>query len=521
MIDSGFAMPRPPTPGAIVRGIAPSQRVHPAASPACRGAAARLCGALCAIALALAAGSVAATPPTLAGCPLFPADHVWNVAVDTLPVDANSAAYVATIGTGKYVHPDFGTVYAGAPNGIPYVVVDATQPAVAVTFDYNDESDPGPYPVPANAPIEGGAQSGGDRHVLVVDSATCKLYEMFAAYPNGNGSWHAGSGAVYDLRGYALRPSTWTSADAAGLPMLPGLVRYDEVAAGEIAHALRFTAPQTRSAFIWPARHQASSLTGSAYPPMGQRFRMKASVDISKFVPNVQVILRALKKYGMFLADNGSSWYVSGVPDPRWSDDELHQIQQLHGSDFEAVDESSLIVDANSARAATGATSPVAIEFYRAAADHYFISADPAEILKLDTGVLAGWARTGQAFAVYPAADSTLPNHSPVCRFYGRPEAGLDSHFYSASPAECQAVIDRFSNAWIYESGDVFAVSLPSPADGSCAVGTLPLYRLYNNRADVNHRYTTSLVIQAQMVAAGWIAEGYGPHDVAMCVPGA
>ena len=405
MIDSGFAMPRPPASGAIAaRGIAASQRVHPAGSPSCRGAAVRRCGALCAIAFALAAGEAAAAPPTLAGCPVFPADHVWNVAVDTLPADANSAAYVATIGTGSYVHPDFGTVYAGAPNGIPYVVVDATQPPVAVTFDYDDESDPGPYPIPPTAPIEGGPQSGGDRHVLVVDRAACRLYELFAAYPNGNGSWHAGSGAVYDLRGYALRPSTWTSADAAGLPMLPGLVRYDEVAAGEIAHALRFTAPQTRNAFIWPARHEASSLTGSAYPPMGQRFRMKASVDISKFGPNVQVILRALKKYGMFLADNGSSWYLSGAPDPRWSDDELHQIQQLHGSDFEAVDETSLIVDANSARAATGAASPVAIEFYRAAADHYFISADPAEILKLDTGVQPGWTRTGQAFAVYPAS---------------------------------------------------------------------------------------------------------------------
>ena len=520
MIDSGIAMPPPPASGTITaRGIAPSRRARRAGSPSCRGAAARLCGPLCTIALALAASGAAATPPTLAGCPMFPADQIWNVAVDTLPVDANSGAYVATIGAGKYVHPDFGTVYAGAPNGIPYVVVDASQPPVVVTFDYSDESDPGPYPIPPTAPIEGGPQSGGDRHVLVVDRATCKLYEMFAAYPNGDGSWRAGSGAVYDLRGYALRPSSWTSADAAGLPMLPGLVRYDEVATGEIAHALRFTTPQTRNTFVWPARHQASSLTGSAYPPMGQRFRMKASVDLSKFGPNVQVILRALKKYGMFLADNGSSWYISGAPDPRWSDDELHQMQQLHGTDFEAVDESSLMVDANSARAVTGPTSPLAIEFYRAAADHYFVSADPAEILKLDTGELAGWTRTGQAFSVYPAADSALPNHTPVCRFYGRPEAGLDSHFYSASPAECQAVIDRFSSAWIYESGDVFAVALPNPGDGSCAAGTVPVYRLYNNRADVNHRYTTSPAIQAQMVASGWIAEGYGPRNVAMCVP--
>jgi len=462
---------------------------------------------------------VTALPPTLAGCPMFPQSNVWNVAIDALPVDGNSAAYVTTIGATKYAHPDFGTVYDGAPNGIPYTVVDGNQARVSVDFDYADESDPSPYPIPPNAPIEGGALSAGDRHVLVVDRGACKLYELFAAYPNANGTWHAGSGAIFDLQGDALRPSTWTSADAAGLPILPGLVRYDEVAAGEIAHALRFTAPQTRNAFVWPARHQASSLAGGAYPPMGQRFRLKQSVAIGGFGPNVQVILRALKKYGMFLADNGSSWYLSGVPDPRWSDDELHQIQQLHGSDFEAVDETSLMVDANSAQVASGAASPVAIEFYRAAADHYFISADPAEIAKLDSGYFAGWTRTGQAFAVYAAQDSALPNHSPVCRFYGRPEAGLDSHFYSASPAECQAVIDRFSNAWIYESGDVFAVALPDPVSGACPAGTLPVYRLYNGRADVNHRYTTSTAIQAQMIALGWIAEGYGPGSVAMCVP--
>lgn len=476
---------------------------------------------LCAITIACAAPAPAAAPPSIGGCQVFPADNVWNAAIDALPVDSNSNAYVATIGGSKPAHPDFGTVYNGAPNGIPYVVVPATQPSVGVSFDYGDESDAGPYPIPPGAPIEGGPQSDGDRHVLIVDAGACKLYELFAAYPQPNGSWHAGSGAIFDLTGNSLRPSTWTSADAAGLPILPGLVRYDEVAAGEITHALRFTAPQTRKAFIWPARHQASSLTGMNFPPMGQRFRLKAAFDISRFGPHVQIILRALKQYGMFLADNGSSWFLSGAPDPRWDDDELHQIAQLTGNDFEAVDESSLMADPNSARTTSGpgpGSTLVAIEYYRAAADHYFITADANEQRDLDTGVHPGWMRTGQQFNVYLPGDAASP-HSPVCRFYGRPEAGLDSHFYSASPAECQAVVARFSNAWVLESNDVFAVVLPDLASGACPSGTLLVYRVFNNRADVNHRYTTSLAIRAQMLAAGWIAEGYGPQAVAMCVP--
>src|SRR5258706_1426407 len=302
--------------------------------------------------LALAAPIVVAAPK-IEGCPAFPADSAWNIGIDSLPRHPDSDAFVATMGASRGVPPDFGTVYQGAPIGLPYVAVAGPQPKVAVAFDYGDEGAAGPSPIPANPPIEGGPQSDGDRHILVVDRDNCILYELFSAYPTGNGTWRAGSGSIYSLRSNELRPDGWTSADAAGLPILPGLVRYDEVAAGEIAHALRFTAPQTRNAFTWPARHEASSLAGSAYPPMGQRFRLKATVDISTFGPNVQVILRALKKYGMFLADNGSSWYISGAPDPRCSDDELHQTQQLHGSDFEAVNETSLMVDANSAQAAT------------------------------------------------------------------------------------------------------------------------------------------------------------------------
>ena len=469
-------------------------------------------------ALTIAIAPHAQGSPTLIGCPVFPSDNVWNTAIDTLPVDANSNAYVTAIGAAESVHPDFGTVYNGAPNGIPFIAVGGSQAKVSVSFTYAGESDPGPYPIPPDAPIEGGPQSGGDRHVLVLDCTAGELYELFAAYPNPDGSWAAGSGAVFDVRGHSLRPPTWTSADAAGLPILAGLVRYDQVAAGEIAHALRFTAPQTRNTFIWPARHEASSLSGTQYPPMGQRFRLKAGVDTSRFGPNVQIILRALKKYGMFLADNGSSWFLSGAPDPRWNDDELHQLGLLHGSDFEAVDESSLMIDPNSAQARSP-TPPAAaevsvIEYYRAAVGHYFMTADSPEIDALDNGVFPGWARTGQTFKAYPPSDAS---HSPVCRFYGRPEAGLDSHFYSVSIPECQAVIARFSSAWIYESGDVFTLDAPDPADGACSPAALPVYRLYNNRADANHRYTTSLAVRARMMNAGWIAEGYGPLAVAMC----
>jgi hypothetical protein len=286
-------------------------------------------------------------------CPIFPADNIWNTRVDTLPLDPNSGAYVNTISASRGLHADFGAgLWDGGPIGIPFVTVPGDQPRVPVTFGYDDESDPGPYPIPPDPPIEGGPDSDGDRHVLVVDRDHCMLYETWDSWPTPDGSWYAGSGAIFDLRSHALRPSGWTSADAAGLPILPGLVRYDEVASGRITHALRFTVPQTRRAFIWPARHYASSLTGAQYPPMGQRFRLKAGFDISGFSPANQVILRALKEYGMFLADNGSAWYLSGVPDERWDNDDLHLLQtRVHGSDFEAVDESGLMIDPDSGQA--------------------------------------------------------------------------------------------------------------------------------------------------------------------------
>lgn len=287
--------------------------------------------------------------PPGGGCSFFPPDNVWNVPVDDLPVDPNSDSYVNTIGPEATMHADFGSgTWEGHPIGIPYTVVDGSQPKVGVSFDYDTESDPGPYPIPPDALIEGGS----DRHVLILDRDHCVLYELFDAWPQPDGTWQAGSGAVFDLQSHALRPDGWTSADAAGLPILPGLVRYEEVAAGEIRHALRFTVPQTRRAYLWPARHFASALTGAQFPYMGQRFRLKASFDISGFAPPVQVILKALKKYGMFLADNGSSWYLSGVPNEKWDNDQLHQLHRVPGSAFEAVDQSSLMVDPNSGQAA-------------------------------------------------------------------------------------------------------------------------------------------------------------------------
>lgn len=273
---------------------------------------------------------------TLGNKLVFPVDNPWNRDISSDPVDPGSAAMVASCGSSSAVHPDFGTVYNGAPNGIPYIVVRAGQATVPVTFSYASESDPGPYPVPLDAPIEGGSASTGDRHVIVVDVDAWKLYELYDAHPGGS-SWTAGSGAVFDLSSNALRPAGWTSADAAGLPIFPGLVRYDEVAAGSIAHALRMTCPRTRKGYVSPARHQAGSGTDPSLPPMGARFRLKASVDISTFPPQVQVILKAMKKYGMFLADNGSAFYVSGAPDSRWDDNGLRNLSKLHGSDFEVV----------------------------------------------------------------------------------------------------------------------------------------------------------------------------------------
>jgi len=294
--------------------------------------------------LACGGGSSSAlAPPTDAGSPgadlngwtPFPADNPWNTDISAAAVDPNSATLIASIGLGTGLHPDFGTTYQGAPNGIPYTVVPANQAKVPVSFDVPGESDPGPYPIPPAAP----AEAGSDAHVLVVDPSNNRLYEIGNAVSQNYGaSWHAYSGAVFDTNSDALRPDGWTSADAAGLPIFPGLVRYDEVVVhGAIRHALRFTVSNTRHAYVHPATHFASSYTGVDRPPMGMRVRLKASVDVSGYPAHVQVILQALKTYGMFVADNGSNWYLSGAPDPRWSDSELATISGVKGSDFEVV----------------------------------------------------------------------------------------------------------------------------------------------------------------------------------------
>jgi hypothetical protein len=291
---------------------------------------------------------------SLNGAVPFPADNAWNTNIANAPVDPNSNALIASIGLNTGLHPDFGSgLYGGSSIGIPYVVVSSSQPLVPINFvAYADESDPGPYPIPSNAPIEGQLANGGtfsgDRHVLVVDRDTNRLYETYNSYPNSDGSWTADNGAVFHLDSDNVRPTAqpgWTSADAAGLPIFPGLARYDEVANGVIAHALRFTVQQSREAYVPPANHWASNNTSTNLPPMGMRVRLKASYVIpSNFSAASQVILQALKTYGMFVADNGSNWYISGAPDSRWNNDALvGELGSVQGSNFEVVQMNGIV----------------------------------------------------------------------------------------------------------------------------------------------------------------------------------
>jgi len=273
------------------------------------------------------------------GFRLFPASSPWNADVSDLPVHPLSPTYLAAMGLDTGLHPDFGTTWNGAPNGIPYVIVRRGQRRVPISFSYRDESDPGPYPIPRDAPIEGGSASDGDRHIIVLDKDRRLLYEVYDAhYDARHGRWRAGSGAIWDLRVNTVRPDGWTSADAAGLPMLPGLVRYDEVQRGEIRHALRFTVSRTQRAYLYPATHFASSSIDPTLPPMGLRVRLRADYPLDGFSRPVRVILTALKRYGMLVADNGGPWYISGAPDPRWNDDVLHELSRVRGRDFEVVD---------------------------------------------------------------------------------------------------------------------------------------------------------------------------------------
>jgi hypothetical protein len=280
-----------------------------------------------AVVLVSAAGATE-QEPRIAGCPVFPASNPWNQRVDKLPVAAKSAELIRSIGLDDPVHADFGSgLWEGQPIGIPYNVVLGSEPKVHVRFEYAEESDRVPYPIPAHPKIEGGS----DHHILIVDKTSCRLYELGGA-PRAAAGWTARGGAPRHLRSNAVRPATWTSADAAGLPILPGLARY-----GDLDHALRFTADRTRRAFVYPARHYASDATDPRLPPMGMRVRLKASFDTHSFPPQARAVLEVLKRYGMILADNGSNWYITGAPDPRWSNDDLHSLGQVHGSDFEVV----------------------------------------------------------------------------------------------------------------------------------------------------------------------------------------
>jgi hypothetical protein len=286
------------------------------------------------------AAPAAAAPaplPEAPGCPLFPETNVWNKPVDKLPLRSNSKRIVRAIGARLPVHADFGSgLWEGAPIGIPVTVVGKRQKKTRVSFEYADESDRGPYPIPRSVKIEGGRSSTGDRHAIIVDRSSCRLYELYALYPK-SGGWKAGSGAIWSLRSNKLRPAGWTSADAAGLPIFPGLARYDEVERGVIDHALRFTVQRTRRAYVFPARHYASDSNDASLPPMGLRLRLKASFDVSGYPRQARIVLVALKRYGMIVADNGSSWYITGAPDKRWSNDQLHTLGRVKGSDFEVV----------------------------------------------------------------------------------------------------------------------------------------------------------------------------------------
>jgi len=289
--------------------------------------------------LALGGGAASATRlPAAPACPVFPADNAWNRRVDRLRVAPDSDAIVRSIGVDDHMHADFGSgLWEGRPIGIPITVVGRATPRTRVRFEYAHESDRVAYPIPVDVKIEGGS----DRHALLVDRDACRLYELFALRRDGGG-WTAGSGATWNLRSNRLRPAGWTSADAAGLAILPGLARFEDVAKGRIDHALRITVSRTRRAYVWPARHFASDETDPALPRMGERLRLRRDYPVAGFPRQARIVLQALKEYGAIVADNGSDWYVTGAPDPRWSNDQLHTLHRVPGSAFEVVDVRSL-----------------------------------------------------------------------------------------------------------------------------------------------------------------------------------
>ena len=331
----------------------------------------------------------------------FPADNAWNQDISAASVDPNSSKIINFIGSATTLHPDFGAgLYAGQTIGIPYIVVSGQSPVGIHYTAYGSESDPGPMPVPKNAPIEGYPKPGtGDRHVLVLDRDNCFLYELYSSYLQKNGSWNAASGAVWDLLNDEQRPYTWTSADAAGLPVFAGLARYDEVASGEIKHALRFTLPLSKTAFTPPASHWAGNSTNAYAAPMGMRMRLKASFAISSYPPQAQVVLTALKKYGMIMADNGSSLYISGDPDNRWNNDDLGALKKVPASAFEVLSIAPLYTP-NSVP--TG-SSPVIVSF----------TANPSTVAASQPVTLT-WNVNGAAYVIVSPKVGALRGNSVV-----------------------------------------------------------------------------------------------------------
>lgn len=311
-------------------------------------------------ALATAPSSAAVSPSgtqrtvvarPIAGCPTFPADNYWHAKIQDLPLHPRSAAWIRHMSPSSRLHPDFGPSYGAqrVPYGIPITVVGGTHAKVKVRFSYSSESDHVRYPLGRDTHIEGGWNAGGDRHAIVVDRSDCTLYETWNTKLR-QGRWHAGSGAVWDLRSNALRPDGWTSSDAAGLPILPGLLRWSEVKAGKVDHAIRFTTDITDRRYVWPARHQAGSVNNRNYPPMGARFRLKNNFNISRYGTLTRTVLRAMKDYGLVLADNGSPWYFQGDASNQWPSRLLDELKQIPARAFVAVDTSSLRVNRNSGR---------------------------------------------------------------------------------------------------------------------------------------------------------------------------
>ena len=352
----------------------------------------------------------------------FASDNPWNKDISASPVDSNSSAIISFIGPTIGLHPDFGSgQYQGSNIGIPYVVVGGTQAQVGVNFTaYGDESDPGPMPVPGNAPIEGDPNPAGDRHVLVLDNSNCFLYEFFNSVPNSNGSWNADSAAVWDLLANEQRPWGWTSADAAGLPIFPGLVRYDEVAAGQIQHAIRVTLPQSRAAMIPPASHWAANSTSPNAPPMGMRLRLKSSYDISGFSANVQVILTAMKKFGLIMADNGSAMYISGAPDSRWDNDDLHNLSQVPASAFEVVQMTPVYTATNVPQGAAPSITSLTASSSTGAGSSVTLSWSVSNASYLIVSPQAGAVR-GTSVTVSPAQTTTYTLYAT--NQYGRSQA--------------------------------------------------------------------------------------------------